>query len=181
MLRVRDVELADDGTGWLVVHSLTQECREKDSDHAGTVRRVPVCRELAAILKEETLRRDLRPDDTIFVLDNGRPLTAQVYRKIWQQARAAVLQAHERNSPLGRHVSALRDARIAAWLKNGDQTAAHILAVAECAGMSAPRLAERFARCLRRLTRDEFPWDRLEAALALPDLPSEPTPTARRP
>ena len=66
-------------------------------------------------------------------------------RKAWQQARAAALQAHELNSPLGRHVSALRDARIAAWLKNGDQTAGHILAVAECAGMSAPRLAERFA------------------------------------
>ncbi|MCX4679942.1 hypothetical protein OG413_32485 [Streptomyces sp. NBC_01433] len=181
MLRVRDVELAHDGTGWLVVHSLTQERSEKGSDHAGTVRRVPVCRELAAILKEETLRRDLRPDGTIFVLDNGRPLTAEVYRKVWQQARAAVLSAHELDSPLGRHVSALRDARIAAWLKNGDQTAGHILAVAECAGMSAPRLADRFANCLRKPTRDEIPWDRLEAALALPDLPSQRTSTARRP
>jgi len=66
-------------------------------------------------------------------------------------------------------------------LKNGDQTAGHILAVAECAGMSAPRLAERFAYCLRKPTRDEIPWDRLEAALVLPDLPSKPTPTARRP
>jgi hypothetical protein len=78
------------------------------------------------------------------------------------------------------NISALRDACIAAWLKNGDQTAAHILAVAECAGMSAPRLAERFAYCLRKPTRDEIPWDRLEAALALPDLPSEPALTALR-
>ncbi|WP_141726843.1 hypothetical protein [Streptomyces niveus] len=135
---------------------------------------------MAAILKEETIRRDLHPDDAIFVLDDGRPLTAEVYRKVWRQARAAVQQAHELDSPLGRHVSALRDARIAAWLKNGDQTAAHILAVAECAGMSTPRLAERFAYCLRKSTQDEIPWDRLEAALALADLPSQPIPTARR-
>ncbi|MEV6147562.1 hypothetical protein [Streptomyces sp. NPDC051992] len=180
-MRVREVELAEDGIGWLLVHSQAQERREKDSDHAGVVRRVPVCRELAVILKEEAIRRGLGPEDAIFVLDDGRPLTAEVYRKVWRQARAAVLQAHELDSSLGRHASALRDARIAAWLKDGDQTAGHILAVAECAGMSAPRLAVRFANCLRKPTRDEIPWDRLEAALALPDLPSQPTPTARRP
>ncbi|MEV0905096.1 tyrosine-type recombinase/integrase [Streptomyces hokutonensis] len=181
VLRVRDVELADDRIGWLVVHPQTQERCEKDPARAVAVRRVPVSRGLATILKEEIVRRDLRPDDALFVLDNGRPLTTQVYRKTWRQARAAVLQAHELNSPLGRHVSALRDACIAAWLNNGDQTAGHILAVAECAGMSAPRLAERFAYCLRKPTRDEIPWDQLEVALALPDLPSQPTPTARRP
>lgn len=159
----------------------TQERREKDPDRAGAVRRVPVCRDLAAILKEETIRRDLHPEDAVFVLDDGRPLTAGLYRKVWRQARAAVLPAHELDSRLGRHVAALRDARIAAWLKNDDQTAGHILAVAECAGMSAPRLAERFAHCLRKSERDEIPWDRLEAALALPDLPSQPTRTARRP
>ncbi|MBF8173991.1 hypothetical protein IW294_24900 [Streptomyces olivaceus] len=136
---------------------------------------------MAAILTEETIRRDLHPEDAIFALDDGRPLTAEVYRKVWRQATAAVLQAQELDSPRGRHVSALRDARIAAWLKNSDQTAAHVLAVAECAGMSAPRLAERFAYGLRKPTRDEIPWERLEAALALPDLPSQPTPTARRP
>ncbi|MFJ2024928.1 ParB N-terminal domain-containing protein [Streptomyces sp. NPDC087897] len=66
-------------------------------------------------------------------------------------------------------------------VKNGDRTAGHILAVAECAGMSAPRLAERFANCIRKPTRDEIPWDRFETALTLPDLPSQPTSTARRP
>jgi hypothetical protein len=181
VLHVRDVEIADDGTGSLLVHPQAQERREKDSHRAGAVRRIPVCRELAAILKKEIIQRDLLPDDAIFVLDDGQPLTAEVYRKVWRQARAAVLQANELDSPLGRHVSAFRDACIAAWLKNGDQTAGHILAVAECAGMSAPRLAERFASCLRKPTRDEIPWDRLEAALALPDLLSQPTSTARRP
>ncbi|WP_424918206.1 tyrosine-type recombinase/integrase [Streptomyces sp. wa1064] len=180
-LRVRDVEVAESGTSWLLIRPQAQERRKRDSDRAVAVRRVPVCRELAAMLKEEAIRRDLHPGDAIFVLDDGRPLTAEVYRKVWRQARAAVLQAHEIDSPLGRHVSALRDARIAEWLKNGDQTAGHLLAVAECAGMSAPRLAERFAYCLRKPTRDEIPWDRLEAALAVPDLPSQPASTARRP
>lgn len=180
-LRVRDVEVADDGASWFLVHPQAQERREKDADRAAAVRGVPVCRELAAMLKEEIIRRDLGPDDAIFVLDDGQPLTAEVYRKVWRQARAEVLQAHEIDSPLGRHVSALRDACIAAWVKNGDQTAAHILVVAECAGMSAPRLAERFAYCLRKPTPDEIPWDRLEAALALPDLPRQATPAARRP
>lgn len=130
MLRVLDVEIADDGTGWLLVRPEAKERREKGADRAGAVRRIPVCRALAAILKEETIRRDLGATDAIFVLDNGRPLTVQVYREAWRLARAAVLQWHELEWPLGRHVSALRDARIAAWLKNGDQTAAHILAVA---------------------------------------------------
>ncbi|AKN72139.1 hypothetical protein QR97_22290 [Streptomyces sp. PBH53] len=181
-LRVRDVELTDDGSGWLLIHPYGQERGETDPEQESAERRVPACRELVALLKAEISRRDLRPDDAIFVLDDGRQLTASVYRKIWRQARAAVLEAQEVDSPLGTNISALRDARIAAWLKNGDQTAAHILAVAECAGMSAPRLAERFADCLRKPTRDEIPWDRIEAALALPDLPGEPAPTAvRRP
>lgn len=180
VLRVRDVELTDDGSGWLLIHTQGQERRETDSERAGAERRVPASRELVALLKAEITRRDLRPDYAIFVLDDGRPLTAPVYRKIWRQARAAALEAHEVDSSLGRNISALRDACIAAWLKNGDQSAAHILAVAERAGMSAPRLAERFAHCLRKPARDEIPWDRLEAALDLPDLSSEPVPTAVR-
>ncbi|MEU1296090.1 hypothetical protein ABZ439_27080 [Streptomyces sp. NPDC005840] len=179
-LRVRDVELTDDGRSWLLIHPHGHERGETDPEREGAERRVPACWELVALLKAEIARRDLRPDDAIFVLDDGRPLTAQVYRRIWRHARAAVLEAREVDPPLGMNISALRDARIAAWLKSGDQTAAHILAVAECAGMSAPRLAERFAYCLRKPTRDEIPWDRLEAALALPDLASGATPTAVR-
>ncbi|MEO3975706.1 hypothetical protein [Streptomyces sp. CAU 1734] len=50
------------------------------------------------ILKKEIIRRVLGPEDAIFVLDDGRPLTAEVYRKVWRQARAAVLQARELDS-----------------------------------------------------------------------------------
>ncbi|MCK8676125.1 hypothetical protein [Streptomyces lichenis] len=87
-LRVRDMEITEDGASWLPVHPQAQERREKDSDHAGVVRRVPVCRELAAILKEEAIRRDLHPEDAMFVLDDGRLLTAEVYRKVWRQGFA---------------------------------------------------------------------------------------------
>ncbi|MFH8407639.1 hypothetical protein ACH4FX_23020 [Streptomyces sp. NPDC018019] len=180
-LRARDMELADNGSGVLLIGPQEQKHRREASGDAGTIRRVPACTELVAILKEEITRRDLRPHDAIFVLDDGRALTAPVYRKIWQQARAAVLEAYEIDSPLGRNISALRDTCIAAWLTNGDQTAAHILAVAECAGMSAPRLAERFAQCLRKPMPDEIPWDRMKAAFRIPGPPSEPALAARRP
>ncbi|MFF2808801.1 hypothetical protein ACFVT2_16795 [Streptomyces sp. NPDC058000] len=180
-LRVRDMELADDGSGVLLIHPQRQERRVEETDGAGAVRSVPAGPDLVALLKAEVTRRDLRHDDAIFVLDDGRPLTAPVYQEVWRQARAAVLAAHEIDSPLGRNVSALRDACIAAWLRNGDQTAAHIVTVAECAGMSAARLAERFAHCLRKPTPAEIPWGRLTAALRLPAVPSEPMAAARRP
>ncbi|MEU0388435.1 hypothetical protein [Streptomyces chartreusis] len=76
------------------------------------------CPESVVLLQAEISRRGLRDDDAIFVLDDGRPLTTSVYRKVWGQARAAVLEAHEIDSPRGRTLSALRDACIAAWLKN---------------------------------------------------------------
>ncbi|MBT2396177.1 hypothetical protein [Streptomyces sp. ISL-100] len=180
-LRVRDAELPDEGNGVLLIHPQGQEGHVEGADGAGDVRRVPACPELVAILKTEVTRRDLGHDDAIFVLDDGRPLTGSVYREVWRQARAALLEANEIDSPLGRNVSALRDACIAAWLRNGDQTAAHIVTVAECAGVSVPRLAERFAHCLRKPTPAEIPWDRLEAAFRLSALRSEPMAAARRP
>ncbi|TQE23739.1 tyrosine-type recombinase/integrase [Streptomyces ipomoeae] len=98
-LRVRDVELDDDGTGVLLVPSQGQ-------GGTGAVRRAPACPELVVLLKAEISRRGLRDDDAIFVLDDGRPLTTSVYRKVWRQARAAVLEAHEIDSPCGRTLSA---------------------------------------------------------------------------
>ena len=175
-LRVRDLELADDGTGVLLIHPPVQGARAEGVDGASAVRRVPAGPDLVALLMEEMSRRGLRHDDAIFVLDDGRPLTAPVYRKVWSQARAAVLEAHEIDSPRGRTISALRDACIATWPRYGDQSMAHILAVAECAGLSAPRLTERFAHCLRKPTRADIPWGRLTAAYRLPDLPGEQPP-----
>lgn len=180
-LRVQDAQLPpDDSSGILVVRAQEHHEPEEGSRSVGAGRCVPACPELVAILKAEIVRRNLSHGDVIFVLDDGRPLTGSVYRRVWKQARAAALEPHEFDSPLGKNVSDLRDACIAAWLRNGDQTAAHIALVAECAGISAPHLAERFACCLRKPKPDEIPWDRLEAAFRLPDSLSEPTTAAQR-
>ncbi|MDF9816227.1 hypothetical protein [Streptomyces sp. SPB162] len=175
-LRVRDAVLPDEGAGILLIRS-----QVRGAGGVEAVRRVPARPDLMALLKAEIARRDLGPDDAVFVLDDGRPLTATVYRRAWREARAVVLEVHEIDSPLGRNVSSLRDACIASWLRNDDQTAAHILAVAEFAGMSAPRLVERFAHCLRKPNRAAIPWDKLEAALDLPGLALETKAAARRP
>ncbi|MGW1162384.1 tyrosine-type recombinase/integrase, partial [Streptomyces sp. NPDC002519] len=180
-LRVRDLEFDEDDSGVLLIHSQGRQRRLEEATGAVTARRVPACPDLVGLLKAEIARRDLRPDDLVFVLDDGRPLTASAYREVWRQARSAVLESHEIESPLGRNVAALRDACIAAWLRNGDQTAAHIFAVAECVGMSAPRLAERFACCLRRPSPAEIPWRLLEDVMDLPGLLSRPTNAALRP
>jgi integrase len=178
-LRVRDLELDGEGGGVLLIHN--QEKEQERGNGVDSARRVPAAPDLVAILTAEITRRDLRPDDAMFVLDDGQPLTESLYRTVWRQARAAVLEAQEADSPLGRNVSSLRDACIAAWLRDGDQTAAHILMVAQRTGMSAPRLTERFSACLRRPTPKEIPWDRLEAAFRLPGLQGEPSAGARRP
>ncbi|MBZ9642208.1 hypothetical protein [Streptomyces sp. PSKA30] len=175
------MELDDDGTGVLLVPSQGQDGRVEGDSGTSVARRVSACPESVALLKAEISRRSLRDDDAIFALGDGRPLTISVYRKVWRQARAAVLEAHEINSPRGRTISALRDACIASWLENGDQTAAHIVTVAECVGVSVPRLTERFAHCLRRPTSAEIPWDCLEATFALPEVWGESTTAECRP
>jgi len=162
-----------------VIHPQGQKARAEGTGDAGAVRRAPAPPDLVAILKAEITRRGLGPDDAIFTLDDGRPLSGAIYRKVWRQARAAVLEAHEVDLPLGRNVSALRDACIAAWLRNGDQTAAHIVTVAECADISSVRLTERFSHCLRKPSG--IPWDLLKAAFSGPAPQSVPTTAARRP
>ncbi|MER6079223.1 hypothetical protein [Streptomyces sp. NPDC001833] len=180
-LRVRNLEFDEDGSDVLLIHSQVRQRRVEEANSVGSARRVPSGPDLVALLKAEVARRDLRPDGLVFVLDDGRPLTTPVYQEVWRQARSAVLDSHENAPSLGRSVTALRDACIAAWLRNGDQTAAHIFAVAECVGMSAPRLAERFACCLRKPTPGEIPWRRLEGVTDLPGLPSKPTNAALHP
>ncbi|MFD3804025.1 hypothetical protein ACFWTC_10415 [Streptomyces sp. NPDC058619] len=133
-----------------------------------------------ALLQAEIARRDLGPDDAVFTCEDGRPLPDAVYRRVWRQARAAVLESDEIDSPLGRRVSDLRTACIAAWLRNGDQSAAHVVMVAECADLTASRIAERFSHCLRRPKPTEIPWDRLEVAQCLPAPQSDLMTAARR-
>jgi integrase len=135
-LRVRDLDLAEEGFDALRARIPKRTARDKESDVTGDVRRALAPPDLVAILKTEIAHRELKPEAAMFVLDDGQPLTEAVYREVWKRARAAVLETHEIATPLGRNVTALRDACIAAWPRDGDQNAQHILAVAECADIS---------------------------------------------
>ncbi|MGW8552905.1 hypothetical protein [Streptomyces tubercidicus] len=107
------MELADEDSSVLLIHLQGQERRVKESAGAGAVRPVPASPEWAATLKAEITRRDLRPDDATFVLDDGQPLTASAYRKVWPQARAAVLEVPMKSQVLpgaGARGSAATDA-----------------------------------------------------------------------
>lgn len=70
-LHVRDAEFADDGSGVLLIHPQSQKSDAGKAAGAGTARRVPAGPKLVALLKAEITRRGLRPEDAIFVLDDG--------------------------------------------------------------------------------------------------------------
>ncbi|KUL43913.1 hypothetical protein [Streptomyces regalis] len=105
-------------------------------------------------------------------------MSGAVYRRAWDEARKAVLEAHEIDSPLGRRVSDLRDARIATWL-SGYRSALDVFKVAERVGVSAPSLARRFPHCFQ--ASGEVSNDLIEAALAVTDLDCEAKPAALNP
>ncbi|OKI54195.1 hypothetical protein AMK17_24560 [Streptomyces sp. CB00072] len=107
----------------------------------------------------------------MFVRDDGRPLTAVMYRRVWEGAwEAARLESHETGLWLDGGVSVLRDACIADWMNAGPLTAGQLVAIAEIVGVSAAYLASRFAYCLQ--VPAEIDFGRLEAAFELPDVTS---------
>ncbi|MFC8273245.1 hypothetical protein ACFUJR_12090 [Streptomyces sp. NPDC057271] len=164
-LRVRDVQLSDADEGGLVIPPRRGNGRGGADGTSAVPRVVPACPELAGILKAQIARYDLRADDAVFAGEGGRPLSGAVYRRAWRQAREAVLAEHEIDTPLGRRVSGLRDARITKWL-GGYRTAAEVFMVAEWVGVSAPALARRFPHCFR--PSGEISYDLMEAALLCP-------------
>ncbi|MFF6986873.1 hypothetical protein [Streptomyces sp. NPDC010273] len=169
-LRVRDARLPDEGPGALVIHSRRLAYGHEEADGAGESRVVPACRALVEVLRAEVARRGLRPDDRLFTRDDGRPLSGADYRRAWDDARKAVLEAHEIDSSLGKRVSDLRDARIATWL-SGHRTALGVFKVAERIGVSAPSLAGRFPHCFQ--ASREVSNGLIEASFALADLHCE--------
>ncbi|MFI1016384.1 hypothetical protein [Streptomyces sp. NPDC020965] len=177
-LRVRDVDLPDQGPGELMIHP----CRLKDGrgavDGARVVRAVPASPELVEILKAEVARRGLGPEDLMFTRDDGRPLTGAVYRRAWRQVRESVLEASEFSSPLVRSVSDLRDTCIATWL-SGPRTAWKIIMVADRTGVSVSSLARRFPHCFQPPASAEASNALIEAAFAIADLYCEPARAAR--
>lgn len=177
-LRVRDAHLPDEGPGDLVIRPRRARDGDDEAEGAGAPRVVPACPELVEVLRAEVARRGLRPGDAMFTRDDGRPLSGAVYRRAWHQARKAVLDAHEIESPLGRSVSDLRDACISTWL-SGHRTALEVFKVADHVGVSAPSLARRFPHCFQ--PSGEVSYDLIEAAFAIPDPECEQTRAARHP
>lgn len=166
-LRVRDIQATEGGSGVLMVASRGRGIQGGEAVR-GAVRRVPLGVRLARVLKEEVARRGLGSCDTVFVRDDGRPLTAAMYRRAWEGAwEAARLESHETGLRLDGGVSVLRDACIADWMKAGPLTAGQLVAIAEIVGVSAAYLASRFAYCLQ--VSAEIDFSRLEAAFELPD------------
>ncbi|MGW0824818.1 hypothetical protein [Streptomyces sp. NPDC002845] len=177
-LRVRDARLPDEGPGDLVIHPRRRSGRDGEAEDTDAPRVVPACPELVEILRAEVTHRGLRPDDAIFTREDGRPLSDAVYRRAWHQAREAVLETHEIDSPLGRSVSDLRDACISTWL-SGHRTALEVFMVADRVGVSAPSLARRFPHCFQ--ASGEASNDLIEAAFTIADLEGEPTRAVRTP
>lgn len=150
-LRVDDVTLPEDGFGELLVRS-------------GAAREVPVTPELVGLLRDWISTATLKPRDLFFPGARGGWLPSPLYRRVWRQARKAVLRPDELEAGLGEHVTILRDSCLDVWLKAG----VPVLGVAEWAGLRASWLALRYPHCFRlqdvKLDRGHLP-----KVMALPD------------
>lgn len=129
-LRVRDVQLPDDGPGVLVVHARRDGTVEGGREGTGIRRVVPVCPRLVELLKEQIVARELGPDDAVFLCDDGRPLSGAMYRRAWKQACEGVLESRGTDSTAGVNVSVLRDVCI--WV--GEEGVVHPRPGAEHSG-----------------------------------------------
>jgi integrase len=147
-----DVELPESGFGGIVIR-------------AGKRREVPVTPELVRLLRAWVSGAGLRQDDLLFPDERGGPHSPSVHRRVWQQAREAVLEPGELDSKLGEEVSALRESCLVSWLK------ADIPAwvVAELAGVTPSWIVLRYPHCFR-LENVEIDWEHLTKVMALPEL-----------
>jgi integrase len=152
-VRVHDVTLPDGEFGEVLVRS-------------GEGRRVPLTPELVGVLRRWIDSADLKTGDLLFPGERGGPLASSEYRRVWRQARQAVLSPDEVQAGLGEQVSSLRDSCLDAWLKAGVPP----WGVAEWAGVSASWVALRYPHRFR-LEDVELDWDHLEEVMGIPDTP----------
>ncbi|MCB5911049.1 tyrosine-type recombinase/integrase [Streptomyces pinistramenti] len=156
-LRVDAATLPTAGWGELLVHTAEPEVGSKWTDDrephetrglkgraAGDTRPVPAHPALVVILRELIEEDGLKPGDLLFPGEKGGLLAGSVFRRAWNKARAAVLDAHEYHSPVGKRVYDLRHTCLTTWLNNGVPPAQ----VAEWAGNSVPVLLSTYARCI---------------------------------
>ncbi|MFJ9559453.1 hypothetical protein ACIRQQ_05350 [Streptomyces fuscichromogenes] len=149
-LRFDDVTLPDDGFGELLIRGVER-------------RRVPVTPELVAVLRGWTGSAGLKSGDLLFRGERGGPLASVVYRRVWKQAREAVLRPDELAAGLGERVTSLRESCLEKWLKAGVPA----WGVAEWSGVTASWLAVRYPHCFR-LEDVELDWAHLTEVMALP-------------
>lgn len=131
---------------------------------ANEERRVPVTPELAGVLQRWIDKASLKPGDLLFPGEHCGELSSSLYRRVWKQAREAVLTPDEVTAGLGERVTSLRDSCLDAWLKAGVPA----WGVAEWAGVSASWLALHYPHRFR-LEDVDLDWDHLAEVMALPD------------
>ncbi|MEU7042856.1 tyrosine-type recombinase/integrase [Streptomyces varsoviensis] len=156
-LRVESVTLPETGWGEFLIHTAepevgsqwtddgqVHETRDLKGRAAGDTRPVPAHPALVAILRGLIEEDGLKPGDLLFPGEQGGLLAGSVFRRVWGKARAAVLDEHEYDSPVGKRVYDLRHTCLTTWLNNGVPSAQ----VAEWAGNSVPVLLAIYARCV---------------------------------
>ncbi|MFD5656840.1 tyrosine-type recombinase/integrase [Streptomyces hirsutus] len=152
-LRVSDVVLPERGLGKLTAR------------YRGTAREVPLQPHFVEFLREWISEADLGEGDLLFPSRPGRPLSAPIYQRVWEQAQKAVLPRDERYWwRLGEPISILRESCLVKWLGMG----VSCFAVAEVAGVTPSWLALRYPHCFR-VENVEIDWDHLAGAMALPE------------
>lgn len=152
-LRVSDVVLPERGLGELTAR------------HRGTARDIPLQPQFVEFQREWISEAGLREGDLLFPSRRGRPLSAPMYQRVWEQAQEAVLPRDERYSwRLGEPISILRESCLVKWLGMG----VSCFAVAELAGVTPSWLAQRYPHCFRAESA-EIDWDHLAEVTALPE------------
>ncbi|MDX2692361.1 tyrosine-type recombinase/integrase [Streptomyces ipomoeae] len=154
-LRVSDVVLPEGNLGKLTVR------------HKGVAREIPLQPQVVEFLRGWISEAGLHDDDLLLPGMRGRPLSAAVYKRIWEQAQQAVLPRDERYWwRLGEPISILRESCLVKWLGMGISP----VTVAEWAGVTRSWLALRYPHCFRT-EKVKIDWDHLAEAMALPDSP----------
>ena len=156
-LRARNLDLPDDGWGWITLDGATAEVDKQWTDSglrrderelkhraAGETRRVPCPPALTSILREHVTNYGVDEDGRLFRGERGGACASATYTRLWNRARKTTLTTAQYASPLARRPYDLRHAAVSTWLNGGVAPSQ----VAEWAGHSVEVLLRVYAKCL---------------------------------
>jgi integrase len=160
-LREQDCYLPEEGWGQLTLEKTRTSVGKRYTDdgevhderglkHRGEdePRTVPIPPELVALLRAHLKRFGASPGGFLFRSgrgkDQGKPLSASVYVRVWQGARALALTPHQVDSMLAARPYDLRHAGVSLWLNAGVPAPD----VAERAGHTVDVLLKVYAKCI---------------------------------